>query len=178
MLAVLEAGLDAWWVDTDVVLFRDVAALRVPRAADLAIQAGGLHGRDVARGEAHFHVEACTGVYLARRGARGLLEAAVQTLAHVREAPRVMMTTVEGTQHIINVVGDVRPDDVWFGDQAATNTALFEARFRGETRRRPPVAAVLDPLVAPGGGLFFDGPLGGGPDDTARVDPVPAGVRE
>ncbi|KAH8098733.1 hypothetical protein JL720_1696 [Aureococcus anophagefferens] len=158
VLAVLEAGLDAW------------PAGSTP-ATSCAVWNSNLQPDfNVARGEAHFHVEACTGVYLARRGARGLLEAAVQTLAHVREALCVTMS-VEGTQHIINIVGDFRPDDVWFGDQAATNTALFEARFRGETRRRPPVAAVLDPLVVPGGGLFFDGPLGGGPDDTARVDP-------
>ena len=30
---------------------------------------------------------------------------------------------------------DVTPDHVWFGDQAATNLVLFEARFRADNQR-------------------------------------------
>jgi hypothetical protein len=44
--------------------------------------------------------------------------------------------------------------DERFGDQSATNLALFESRFRIPGARLR--VFVLDPLMYPGGGVFFD----------------------
>lgn len=138
VLAVLRSGLDALWVDTDVVFFKsfDVQPEHLlPFDAagdthDIVIQSGGLGPLDVARGEDHFHVEACTGVYLAR-GSRAVINLFEAVIAEIDDAAK-------------------RVD--WFGDQAATNLVLFERRFRGFDIG----VALLEPTVYPGGGLFFE----------------------
>lgn len=138
VLAVLRSGLEALWIDTDVVFFRgfdvqpehlllfDTAA----DAHDIVIQSGGLGPLDVARGEDHFHVEACTGIYLAR-GSPAVVDLFEAVIAEIDDAAQ-------------------RVD--WFGDQAATNLVLFERRFRGLDVG----VALLEPTVYPGGGLFFE----------------------
>ena len=64
-----------WWVDTDVVLLRDLPS----SSAAFAIQAGGLHARDYALGEDQFHAEQCTGVFsVTRRGGMLLVQSALE----------------------------------------------------------------------------------------------------
>lgn len=133
VLCVLRAGLGAWWLDTDVV------ALGEPPSAtfDVVFQSGGLGPHDRAAGEAHFHVEACTGVFYVaakRPPVEKLFEAVILELRVAYES-----------------------DLDWFGDQAATNLAIFEHRFRDGLADL--TVGLLDHVEAPGGGLFFDGGL-------------------
>ncbi|KAJ8610100.1 hypothetical protein CTAYLR_007106, partial [Chrysophaeum taylorii] len=131
VLTVLHAGLDALWIDTDVVFFAPFPA-ELLEDADFAFQSGSLGPLDVARGEDHFHVEACTGVYRARRSPR--VVAALEAVISELEA---------GVERGLD----------WFGDQAATNLVLFEQRFRDGP---PATVSLLEPTIFPAGGLFFE----------------------
>ena len=144
---VLRAGVaEVWWVDTDVVVLRDLRELRTTSA--FAIQAGGLHSRDYAVGEAQFHAEQCTGVFRATPEAEALLVQSALELAHIRDA---------------------FPERTWAGDQAATNLVLHERFFRDACNIS---VEVWDPLVVPGGGLFYEGPLHEDRGPLVRADPV------
>jgi hypothetical protein len=144
---VLRAGLaEVWWVDTDVVVLRDLRELGTSSA--FAIQAGGLHSRDYAVGEAQFHAEQCTGVFRATQKAEPLLVQSALELAHIRDA---------------------HPEYTWAGDQAATNLVLHERFFRDACNIS---VEVWDPLVVPGGGLFYEGPLNNDRGPLIRADPV------
>ena len=85
VLAVLEAGLDALWVDTDVVFLRDpLELLQRLGNYELVIQAGGMDQFDAPGGPGlNFHVEACTGVFAARNATalKELLKTTIYTLA-------------------------------------------------------------------------------------------------
>ncbi|KAJ1446496.1 nucleotide-diphospho-sugar transferase-domain-containing protein [Pelagophyceae sp. CCMP2097] len=175
VLAVALSGLDAVWIDTDVVFLRRPVELLAFQGDDFIIQAGGLGGRDAPRtAEQHFHVEACTGVFAARKHAPTvvrLLNATMATLALWTDAA---------------AAGGAA--DVTFGDQAAMNMVLFEQRFNGldgtdaanDANSADAAAAsgalrvrVLDPLLAPGGGLFFEGPLPADGGEAALVNADP-----
>lgn len=134
VLTILHAGIDAYWADTDVVFFD---RFDWPHGFDFVFQSGGLGPLDVARGEDHFHVEACTGLYVAKAN-RSLV--------------------VDALEAVVNELHYAQKQGIdWFGDQAATNLVLFEQRFRtGESQEsRGSSVGLLDPLLAPGGGLFF-----------------------
>uniref|UniRef100_A0A7S4E9R4 Nucleotide-diphospho-sugar transferase domain-containing protein n=1 Tax=Pelagomonas calceolata TaxID=35677 RepID=A0A7S4E9R4_9STRA len=145
VVVALRASIQVvWWLDTDVVLLRDLPL----SDAAFAIQAGGLHARDYAINEDQFHAEQCTGVFRVTREAEMLLVQSALELATIR---------------------DKHPERTWAGDQAASNLVLHERRFREGTNIS---VEVLDPLEVPGGGLFFDGPLHDDRGPLIRADPV------
>lgn len=132
VLSVLSAGVDAWWIDTDVVFFDKAFASKHRTSVDMIFQSGGY---EITRGEDHFHVEACTGVYFAR-------------------ARPAVVALLEAVIVELQLAAELRLD--WFGDQAATNLVLFERRFRALPELN---VDFLDPIDAPSGGLFFGGLL-------------------
>ena len=133
-----------WWVDTDVVLLRDLPSSR----AAFAIQAGGLHARDYAINEDQFHTEQCTGVFRVTKEAEPILVQSALELATIR---------------------DKHPERTWAGDQAATNLVMHERRFREGTNIS---VEVFDALEVPGGGLFFEGPLDEDRGPLIRANPI------
>lgn len=132
VLSVLRAGVDAWWIDTDVVFFDKSFVSKQLLSVDMIFQSGGY---EITRGEDHFHVEACTGVYFAR-------------------ARPAVVALLEAVIVELQLAAELQLD--WFGDQAATNLVLFEKRFRSFPELN---VDFLDPIDAPSGGLFFGGLL-------------------
>ena len=131
VLTVLRLGVDALWLDTDIVVFSDPLMALAIEGADVEMQAGGSSDIDVPEDDIDaLRSELCSGLYLARASNR------TQAL-------------FEHTVHVLAL----HQTEVRFGDQSATNLAIHEARWRQGLRGLS--LSVLSPLRWPTGGVYF-----------------------
>ena len=175
VLTVLRLGVDALWLDTDIVVFRNpfpelwaatagedvsLQVICVYEAANEVkgsksastrflrvlfphcrrsekcspLQVGGSHDMDVPVDVLDAHrSDLCSGLYLAKSGA----------------------ATASLFEQVIQVIS-MKEADVKFGDQAAMNLVIHEARWRGGLGSALTVG-ILDALVFPTGGVYFKG---------------------
>jgi hypothetical protein len=160
--AVLKTGLDAVWMDTDVLVVDDVLP-HLPPNVDIAIQAGAAPGSP----EVYFREEVRTGrnhmgyecpllcaICVLRAALTHTMQPARPQLCTGLYFIRSSPATVSLLEHSIHELA-VHEADPKFGDQAAFNLALFEWAFRGQPGE-PLTVAVLDPVKFPTGPIFFD----------------------